>query len=177
MSDALNPRRADVRWPWRSWSLRWRSPPEVCLLVGLRWLVQEHRWGPPWAGSGQSTHPDTVRRLWTVSEELTGVTFPERLHATALKHEPQLPGADAPIDPWGRKRTARSGQTPSLGRGAVHQNAGESDGDDAGQHDGEQADAQAGEVGDESDEGRGQQGSATQQPADDGQTGTGGQSG
>ncbi len=32
--------------------------------------------------SAHAGDPDTARRLWTDSEELSGVTFPARLHAT-----------------------------------------------------------------------------------------------
>ncbi|MBN6056523.1 SDR family NAD(P)-dependent oxidoreductase [Nonomuraea sp. RK-328] len=43
----------------------------------------ELRGSPTLVGrSAAASDPETARRLWTVSEELTGVTFPERLHAT-----------------------------------------------------------------------------------------------
>nr|WP_207386753.1 hypothetical protein [Frankia sp. Cppng1_Ct_nod] len=35
--------------------------------------------------SDTANDPELARRLWTVSEELTGVTFPEHLHVTATQ--------------------------------------------------------------------------------------------
>jgi hypothetical protein len=60
---------------------------------------------------------------------------------------------------------------------ATREGAGEYDGDGSGQDDGKQADAQAGEVRNEADQRRGQQEPHPQQPADDRQTGPGGQAG
>jgi hypothetical protein len=44
----------------------------------------ERRGSPALVGrSAAASDPDSARRLWTLSEELTGVTFPERLRAAA----------------------------------------------------------------------------------------------
>jgi hypothetical protein len=65
-------------------------------------------------------------------------------------------------DPW-KQESARKGTTApvavlsALGTWVVHQDPGEDDGGAAGRDDQEQADSQTGEVGDEPDQGWGQQ--------------------